>query len=56
VNIPDDWSRLREDVTSDKYQQLVANAKVERGIKSKEGEHLGFFLEFETMNKTTCQS
>lgn len=48
VDILDDWSRLREDVTSDKYQQLVANAKVERGIKSREGKHLGFFLEFET--------
>ncbi len=50
VDIPDNWSRLREDVAGEKYQELVVNAKVERGIKSKEGEHLGFFLEFGTKN------
>ena len=46
ADIPDDWNRKREDVTSDRYKKLVANAAVEKGCKEKQGEHLGFFLEF----------
>lgn len=50
--IPDDWSRKLEDVTSDRYQQLIANAIVERNIPgTKKGKHLGFFVEFPTKNQ-----
>lgn len=48
ADIPDDWSRRLEDVTSEKYQKQVANAEIIRGIDSIEGKHIGFFTEFET--------
>ena len=48
VDVPDDWSRKREDVTSDRYRQLISNADIIRGCKEIQGEHLGFFVEFET--------
>ena len=46
--IPDDWSRKREDVGSERYQRLVSEAPVTMSPKEKEGKHLGFFTEFET--------
>lgn len=48
ADIPDSWTRKLEDVTSDRYQQQVANAAVLKGAKEKEGKHLGFYTEFET--------
>jgi len=48
ANIPLDWKRKLEDVTSDKYQQRVAGADILGGVKEKEGKHLGFYTEFET--------
>lgn len=48
ADIPADWSRKREDVTSERYQKLVANAAVIEMVKEKEGRHLGFYTEFET--------
>lgn len=48
ADIPGDWKRKLEDVTSDKYQQKVAEAAVLNNINEKEGKHLGFFTEFET--------
>jgi predicted alpha-1,2-mannosidase len=48
ADIPADWSRKREDVTSEKYQQTIANATVKKGIMEEEGKHLGFFTEFQT--------
>ena len=48
ADIPDDWKRKREEVTSEKYQQRIAEAAVLPGIKEKSGKHLGFFTEFET--------
>jgi putative alpha-1,2-mannosidase len=38
--IPDGWSRKREDVTSTRYQDVVARAEVEKGLDEKEGKHL----------------
>ena len=35
ANIPDDWSRKRESVESDKYQQAIANASILKGISEK---------------------
>ena len=46
ADIPDGWSRKREDVESEKYQQQIANAAVLKGIKEKTGKHLGFYTEF----------
>lgn len=48
ADIHEDWSRKRESVMSEKYQNRIANATVERGVAEKKGEHLGFFSEFET--------
>jgi len=48
ADIPDDWSRKRDDVISDKYQDLVEKAPIQKNIVQKEGRHLGFFTEFET--------
>lgn len=48
ANIPDDWTRKLEDVTSDEYQETVANAEVQEGVQEKEGKHLGFFTNFST--------
>ncbi len=48
VAIPDDWGRKREDVTSDRYRELVAKATIEKGCKEKQGKHLGFYTEFNT--------
>lgn len=48
ADIPDDWDRKRESVTSDRYQSLVAQSRIIRGEKSMEGKHLGFFAEFPT--------
>lgn len=46
ADIPDGWTRKREDIESDRYQQRVAEAKVLEGVKEAEGKHLGFFSEF----------
>ena len=46
--IPDNWSRKREDIESDRFRELVAKASVEKGCREKQGKHLGFYSEFET--------
>lgn len=46
ADIPADWSRKREDVTSEKYQKRIAEAQLLPGSKEKEGKHLGFYTEF----------
>jgi predicted alpha-1,2-mannosidase len=48
ADIPDGWARKREDVESDKYQSQVAKAAILKGIKEKQGKHLGFFTQFAT--------
>ncbi|MDD4778072.1 MAG: GH92 family glycosyl hydrolase [Fermentimonas sp.] len=48
ANIPDNWTRKLEDVTSDKYQSVIAAAEVKRGISKEQGKHLGFFNDFAT--------
>lgn len=51
ADIPDSFSRKREDIESERYQQRVAGAAVS-GVtmspKEQEGKHLGFFTEFAT--------
>ena len=46
--IPDGWNRKREDVTSQRYRDVVTQATVEHGLDKKEGKHLGFFADFAT--------
>lgn len=46
ADIPDQWTRKREDVESDRYQQRVAEANVLDSATEAEGKHLGFFSEF----------
>lgn len=51
ADIPDGWSRKREDVESARYQQQIAKATVIPGAKEKAGKHLGFYTEFATTNQ-----
>ncbi|GAA3917304.1 glycoside hydrolase family 92 protein [Chitinophaga oryziterrae] len=48
ADIPDSWTRKLEDVESDRYQQQIGKAEILKGIKEKEGKHLGFFTGFDT--------
>lgn len=48
ADIPDNWRRKLEDVTSDRYQKRIAEASILTGINKKEGKHLGFYTEFST--------
>lgn len=48
ADIPRHWTRKREDVESERYQQLIANAEVLPGLNQKQGDHLGFYAEFDT--------
>jgi len=49
AEIPEDWARGNFDVASDAYQQAVAEAQVRHGEREAQGRHLGFFVEFETV-------
>ncbi|MDP9080195.1 MAG: GH92 family glycosyl hydrolase [Bacteroidota bacterium] len=51
ADIPDGQGRKLEDVTSEKYQEMVAHAAILKGVKEKQGRHLGFYTEFSTTNK-----
>ncbi len=51
ADIPDDWSRLREDVLSERYQERIEAALVEPDLREKQGKHLGFYAEFPTENQ-----
>ncbi|MFL5744187.1 MAG: GH92 family glycosyl hydrolase [Niastella sp.] len=49
--IPDDWKRKREDIESQRYQQLIAAAAttgITKQPREQQGKHLGFFTEFAT--------
>ncbi|MDR2025992.1 MAG: GH92 family glycosyl hydrolase [Prevotellaceae bacterium] len=48
ADIPDGQARRLNEVSSDAYRQIVADAKIFRNVKEYEGKHLGFFTEFET--------
>jgi len=48
ADIPDGWTRKRQDIESDRYREVVAGAAIEINCKEKQGEHLGFFTEFDT--------
>ena len=48
ADIPSDWSRKRDDVTSVPYLERVAESQVLKDVKEIQGKHLGFFTEFLT--------
>lgn len=48
ADIPDDWVRKREEVTSQNYRDRVCEAEVLMGCRRMQGKHLGFFVEFPT--------
>lgn len=48
ADIPDSWSRKKDDVVSKRYLERVAAAEIKRGITEAEGKHIGFFGEFPT--------
>ncbi|MDB5135069.1 MAG: alpha,2-mannosidase [Mucilaginibacter sp.] len=48
ADIPDGQGRKREDVENAKYQDWIAHAAILKGIKQKQGKHLGFYTEFAT--------
>lgn len=50
ADIPNDWTRKLEDVTSSRYQELVSKSTVEKNCTTKQGKHLGFFANFSTSN------
>ena len=52
ADIPDDRVRKRDEVTSDEYQALVAQAEIILGCREMQGKHLGFFTEFPTSKNT----
>ncbi len=55
ADIPDSWTRKREDIESQKYHERVAAAQVFKDVKEMEGKHLGFFTEFATKANEAVQ-
>lgn len=48
ANIPDNWKRKREDVTSSIYRDSIAHASIIKGKRELTGKHIGFFSQFAT--------
>lgn len=48
ADIPDTWSRKKDDVVAKHYLKRVAAAEIKRGVSEAEGKHLGLFGEFPT--------
>ncbi|MCX2574112.1 GH92 family glycosyl hydrolase [Pedobacter sandarakinus] len=48
ADIPEQWSRKRDDVTSDKYQKVISEASIIEKPTEVSGKHLGFFANFNT--------
>ena len=48
ADIPDSWTRKRDEVRSEAYLKRVSQAPVIKGKKELSGKHLGFFTEFPT--------
>lgn len=51
ANIPDDWSRKKDDVVSVPYLTRVSEAAVFTDVDELQGKHLGFYSEFPTREK-----
>lgn len=48
ADIPDTWSRKREDIEKPEYIEAIQRAKIIKNVKEFEGKHIGFFTEFPT--------
>jgi predicted alpha-1,2-mannosidase len=48
ADIPKNWTRKRQDIESDRYQELVAKAAILHSIHTLEGDHVGVFAEYDT--------
>ena len=48
ADIPETWSRHKDDVVSDAYLARVAESEIIRGKDELEGSHIGFFTDFAT--------
>lgn len=48
ADIPDEWTRKRDEVVSQAYLQRVSEAEILPGMEEIEGKHIGFFAEFPT--------
>lgn len=48
ADLPEGQNRRREAVESAEYQKIIANSVILKGVKEKQGKHLGFFTDFET--------
>jgi len=48
ANIPENQRRKLQDVPSESYQKIISEAEIIRNTNEMEGEHIGFFTEFET--------
>ncbi|RCH56261.1 glycoside hydrolase family 92 protein [Mucilaginibacter hurinus] len=51
ADIPDGWGRKGKDIVKDNYVERVINAAILKGVKEKEGKHLGFYTEFASRAK-----
>lgn len=48
ADIPNDWTRKREDIESGRYRERVAASAILKGCNEMTGKHLGFYTEFAT--------
>lgn len=50
ADIPDDWTRKRGDIESERYHEVVGNARIIPDVTSYVGKHIGFYADFDTKN------
>lgn len=55
ADIPDNWSRKRDDVVSIPYLQRVAQTPVRKGLTEVQGKHVGFYTEFPATEGETVE-
>ena len=55
ADIPNNWARKRDEVTSIPYLKRVAESPIIRDKKELEGKHLGFFTEFPTKEREVVE-
>ena len=48
ASIPDGWTRKREDIESERYQEAIRQATIHPSVSSFEGKHIGFYADFDT--------
>lgn len=48
ADIPDSWTRKREDIESEPYQAAIRKAAIHPAVSSYKGKHIGFYAGFET--------